>query len=255
MDLVQKTTDAWKLAELGVIREAEISALIEMPCDIEHVRLAFDHATVHKVRRYVETIIAKERKERQRKKELAAARGEYYYGEHLCFTATRTWRDYLRDCEKLELDLDDPAVLFPRNLELAHERTIAQVKHKINETQRAAFQKVVEAKRHLEWERDGLLIRLPEDADELTAEGSALHHCVGGYVNNVVKGETLILLIRKAEQPQTPFYTLEWRDGWVVQCRTKHNKSYTDDPEVAAFVDAWVRRVTGKRKRKAAEAA
>ena len=56
----------------------------------------------------------------------------------------RLFGDYLRDCVTLGLDLEQRDVLFPQNLEQAHARTIAQIKHKANEEHRAAFQKQVE---------------------------------------------------------------------------------------------------------------
>ena len=71
------------------------------------------------------------------------------------------------------------------------------------------------------------------------------------------RAKTVILFIRKAEEPDTPFYTLEYRNGVVVQCRTSHNATYEQDESVKNFVDAWVERVTKKDKerKKAATAA
>lgn len=37
-----------------------------------------------------------------------------------------------------------------------------------------------------------MLIRPADDADELIAEGAALHHCVGGYADRMADGETAI---------------------------------------------------------------
>ena len=46
-------------------------------------------------------------------------------------------------------------------------------------------------------------------AKERVREGHTLHHCVGNYIQNVVKGRTLILFIRKKDDPHNPYYTLE----------------------------------------------
>ncbi len=79
----------------------------------------------------------------------------------------------------------------------------------------------------------GLFIRLPYRADELKTEGETLHHCVGTYIDRVMRGKTAIFFVRRIESPDEPFYTLEWKDHKVVQCRGAHNCDMT--PEVKAF--------------------
>lgn len=256
MDRVQKMADAWKLCAEGVIREPEIGTLLDMPCAIENIRTALTYASVHKVDRYVRAGIEAEREERLKKEAESKAKG----GHHLDFGPVKmpqTYRDYLRECVALGLDLTDQVVLFPKDLERAHDRTTALVKHKANEQERADFLARMERARGLEWEHDGLCIRLPRDAEELIAEGAALNHCVGGYVRAMAKGETMILFIRRSAEPDKPFYTLEWRGGRVIQCRTAHNKSYENDAQVAAFVQTWTARALRKTnvKHKAASAA
>lgn len=52
----------------------------------------------------------------------------------------------------------------------------------------------------------------------------------------VRRGETMIFFIRKKEEPDKPYYTLEWR-GKVIQCRGSHNCDMTS--EVRAFVQIF----------------
>lgn len=52
-----------------------------------------------------------------------------------------------------------------------------------------------------------------------------------------MEGDTDILFIRNCQEPDKPFYTLEYKNGNIVQCRTYHNKERT--PEVANFLDKW----------------
>jgi len=251
MDKMQETAEAWTMCQAGRIREQEIAELVAIPCTISEVQLAIGHASVHKIAAYVRKIIDEERKERVKAKEKAAAEGRDYWGSNYPYQAPQTYRDYLRDCTQLALDLNDHAVLFPKNLDAAHQRTTAQIKYKVSEEQKAAFLERVKSLARLEWQKDSLIIRLPISADELTAEGFALHHCVGGYVDKMAAGTTTILFIREKGAPDKPFYTLEWRDGKVIQCRTDHNKPHTQNEQVSAFVDAWVKHVTKKSKKKA----
>ena len=106
----------------------------------------------------------------------------------------------------------------------------------------------------MEWEKDGLIIRLPVDGGELVAEGEYLHHCVGGYADRMAESKTTIFLIRRAEAPDTPFFTLEWLNGQVQQCRTERNGDYRQNESVKTFLDAWVKRIK-KGKTAAASAA
>ena len=43
------------------------------------------------------------------------------------------WSDYVRDCQKLELDMTDTAVAKPRDLQRAHQNVVAQLKIKADE--------------------------------------------------------------------------------------------------------------------------
>ncbi len=221
MERFQRGKDVWALVKQGKLREVEAEGLLRADTDLEQVGLALGHASLHKILRYLED------------------------GRDV-----QTWRDYLRDCETLGLDLDDRAVLFPGNLDAAHQGTISQIEYKKDPAQWEAFSRRLGGLKKLAWSADGLLIRPPVDAGDLVAEGSALIHCVGRYVGDMAKGKTTILFIRRAEEPDKPFYTLEWRGGQVIQCRTKNNKPHTQNPAVFAFVEAWKTHLKKKVKRK-----
>lgn len=79
------------------------------------------------------------------------------------------------------------------------------------------------------------------DERELIDEGDALHHCVGTYAERHSKGECSILLIRRAEEPDKPWFTLNLniRAGNVTENRGSRNCART--PEVAAFESAWLK--------------
>ena len=81
----------------------------------------------------------------------------------------------------------------------------------------------------------------PVTPDDIVAEGHALHHCVGGYVNRVANGECLILFLRRCEDISKPFYTIELRDRKVVQLKGMGNADAT--PEVQKFVVRWTHEV------------
>lgn len=158
------------------------------------------------------------------------------------------YADYLKECTILKLDLSDRQVLYPPDLQRAHERTSQMVSY---EQDREAAQRFAEQARLLQkwsWQKDDFVIRPAMSADELKREGAALHHCVGGYADKMANGETAIFLVRKHDEPYTPYYTLELRNKRVIQCRTYSNRTYEAQGEeaVKAFIDAWMTEVVNK---------
>lgn len=149
-----------------------------------------------------------------------------------------TWRDYIADCQKLNMDLTDPKVMFPPNLHRAHQNTIKQVKLKadkeLNKKIRARL-KTLNKKYY--FENRGLLVRPALSTNELINEGKALQHCVGTYAQGYADGTTILLVIRKKRDPDTPYFTMEIRDNRVIQCRGLRNCA--PDKKVNTFVEAF----------------
>lgn len=240
---VQKVMDLWQEVQAGRLQEKDIPEFARSMATMEHIRDAMGHASVHKILQYIAKGVEAERERREKQK---------YTWKDMPFETPGTYRDYLKDCVALRLNLDDKDVLFPPDLNAAHARTIAEVKHQADSAKKELFFRETQRLKWMEWEKDGLLIRLPVDAKELIAEGAYLHHCVGGYADRMANGKTTILLIRRAEEPNTPFYTLEWLNGKVQQCRTMRNASYEKDEPVLEFVTEWVRKIAKKGKKKKA---
>ncbi len=96
-------------------------------------------------------------------------------------------------------------------------------------------------------ESNGLIIRPPETFKEIVDEGKRLKHCVGTYAERYSKGECTLLLIRNANAPSVPFYTVELRGNEVVQVRGFENNPSTED--VQAFIDTFKKNKNLLRKR------
>lgn len=88
---------------------------------------------------------------------------------------------------------------------------------------------------------DGMKVVLPTAPKDLVLEGHVLHHCVGGYVDDMANGECAILFLRQCAEERKPFYTVEVRDGKVTQVRGMKNCSPT--PEVSRFIERWKKEV------------
>lgn len=216
------------------LKEAEFLEVLTMKPELDDIKEALAYASVEKVLKY----IGKQTKIRVEVDGITIPQSEG--------TVAHTFRDYIDECMKLQLNLRDKGVLFPKNLKTAHDRTMAQVRFLENKESKKDFEKVAGRLKKYTWQTDTLLIRAAESPKELSWEGQELHHCVGNYADRMSKGETAIFFIRRTDKPDKPFYTLELKRQRVVQCRTTHNKSYELEPEIKAFVDAWMQEVVLK---------
>lgn len=169
----------------------------------------------------------------------------------------RDWIDYMNWCTQLGYDTKDLYVLLPPDFQKAHDRLMGEYqeyKDKLERKRRAEIERTV--KRVLEETKNiraanmktkKLMLVIPQSAEEIRAEGRALHHCVGTYVERVAQGETMILFIRRTDNPEKSFFTMEYRNGRVIQCRGKNNCSPTK--EVQTFVKAFEEKMKSEEER------
>lgn len=161
------------------------------------------------------------------------------------WNVTGDWMDYVRGCEELGYDLNNNFVLFPKHLTEAHDLVTERVNRKREDERKAERERLNAATRkHFEvlqeqygWERDGLMVRAPESMDAIIKEGQEQHHCVGNYAESAANGETIILFVRKAEEPENPYYTMEIKKRKITQCRGYENDGMT--PEVKRFIQVF----------------
>lgn len=154
----------------------------------------------------------------------------------------QVWKDYIRMCKQLKYDLNNDFVLFPRDLKLRHDQCVDQINYIESEKKRKTANKsnkeiskmYQQVMKQYSFANDKLIIMVPKDAGEIIYEGQSLHHCVGSYVQRVNRKETTILFIRKKEDMDKPFYTMEVKDNKVVQVRGLYNAAMT--PDVKGFV-------------------
>ena len=242
LDDVQRANYLWK--NYGErITDAEMRMALQSRTDVQNLTGAMPYAGIGKILKYIQKQTEKRKEEKG----------------HTTYTLEgiiRAYRDYLRECEQLHFDLHDREILFPKDLVAAHDRTMEQVEFEKNKADQEKFQKAVEKLEKFAWSEGEFFIRPAREQMELTAEGKALHHCVGGYIKRMAEGETAIFFLRKVSEPDKPFYTLELQKKRVIQCRTEHNASYDRNPDVKNFVDMWMEKVVKKGgKKKAKEAA
>ena len=120
------------------------------------------------------------------------------------------YRDYISMATKLNWNINDQFILFPRHFKQSHDQAQSLIKVKETYKENQIIKKMYQdLNKQLSFNNEEYSIRLPMSAKEIVREGHTLHHCVGNYIQNVVKGRTLILFIRKKDDPHNPYYTLE----------------------------------------------
>lgn len=170
---------------------------------------------------------------------------EERWGRSAVEEALSFWKDYLRDCVTLQRNLKDSFVLFPKDLQQAHNVAMEAVKEQINQKDSNLIEGMEERlNRDYYFEDKSFFIRAPHNVKEIQNEGDALHHCVGRYTTVMAKGKTIILFVRKREEPDKPYYTVELNpiNLQIMQYRGYGNnvsKEHPVDPEVTKFLKIW----------------
>lgn len=166
------------------------------------------------------------------------------------------YADYLDECDRLGFDMSRKNILFPKDLQTAHEKTSQQIRINADKIVEQNFLKQTKRIYPEDMFQSGsYLIRAAQSSQELAEESKALRHCVRTYTNRVADGRCAILFIRTVKEPDKPFFTLELSpDRTIVQCRGYQNCSYPED--IAEFLSIWKKEVLEKlRKMKAVPAA
>ena len=175
------------------------------------------------------------------------------------------YEDYLDMAQQLGKHMDDEMVYRPRELRRRHDEAVEECNKRREELQRKRDKEAAkrqaeqmrqkypgyedilrEIKGKYEFEDDIYKIMVPMDFMEITAEGMALHHCVGNterYFDRIVSRETYICFLRQQSSPETPFYTIEVEPGGTIR---QHRGAYDEEPEiekVKPFLRIWQKEI------------
>ncbi len=136
------------------------------------------------------------------------------------------WSDYLRMAEAVGMDTSDDIVRFPKDLKLRHDQLVEQINTRKEEVWFEKYDQRIrnrlpDAARYY-WQNDRYIIIPAGKCKELVQEGRALHHCVGAsdqYMRKMAEGKSWILFLRKKEDMETPWYTIEidMKDDRILQ--------------------------------------
>lgn len=151
------------------------------------------------------------------------------------------WVNYVDTLKKMNYPLDD-YYLFPKDFYRDDARVANELARKTNRSKDEMIKKLADAMRNDKAFKEfftgsnGLVIKVPESAEDLYIEGKKLHNCLASYIDRVASGKSLIFFVRKIEEPDKPYIAMEYANGRIVQCRYDHNVDVTDE-KVINFVE------------------
>lgn len=134
-------------------------------------------------------------------------------------------------------------------------KTSEQIKHlhdqindiyKINESKlfSESYLKIKETFPKYEFSDEEFTIFYPEKPEDIVREGSELHHCVGSYIKRIIRGNNIILFLRKNEELDKSLVTVDIipiNDGLfeIEQAHGKCNCCISEIPGVTEFIKKW----------------
>lgn len=169
-----------------------------------------------------------------------------------------TWNDYMRMAEAEGYDLSDDIVRFPKELKKRHDELV-ELRNKRNDAEKLKGyrgldqkieQRLPEAARYY-WENEKYMIIPAGKCQELMEEGRALHHCVGSsdiYMRKMAAGQSWILFLRKKEDLQKPYYTIEidMEEDKILQYYSEFDRQ-PDEKRISQLLQQFVRSVKQKK--------
>lgn len=121
---------------------------------------------------------------------------------------------------------------YPKNLVQAHHnrtsvrRIIEEEKQKLKLEEAKKLEKqLYTSHKNLEYKGPKYSIVTPDDPDDVIQEGNNLNHCVGSYIGKISRGETFIVFMRKTEDIDTSFITVEIKNGEIVTALGQQNRT------------------------------
>lgn len=155
---------------------------------------------------------------------------------------TVTYNDYLEQSAEYYGKVKEK---YPKSLDTAHQIISKKVREKARMGEGfSLFEEIMSESEDFSYHNniDKFLIRMPEKAIELIDEGEYLCHCVASYVEKVNNGDCTVVFMRKSEEPDVPYLTIEiLPDRSVPQVEGMNKRSELTEDEIK-FIKNWTKR-------------
>ncbi|MBQ8845069.1 MAG: PcfJ domain-containing protein [Clostridia bacterium] len=158
------------------------------------------------------------------------------------------YRDYIFVGKKLNYNFKDSKFYRPFNFKVAHDNAVNKLDSVKNKELYSKVNKELRKYQCLNFEDKKYLVVMPIKAEDIITEGQQMMNCVGSYLGRIKDKKSIICFIRKIEERDKSFYTLELnpKDFKVVQCRGFHNNPTSEEYQVKKFVSKWLKEIVEK---------
>jgi hypothetical protein len=153
---------------------------------------------------------------------------------------------YLHDYWRMLLQVDGAITAnnrYPQNLHRAHDAVSARIEQAKKAEREEKFICRCRELAKFSWENEGIAIRAVNGDDELYAEGKKLCHCVYSYADRHCSGSTAIMVIRRVNEPEVPYYTLEFDEKNIRVRQNRGLRNCARTEEVERFEAAWLEHI------------
>jgi len=150
----------------------------------------------------------------------------FYICDKLGVSSFIEYADYVEMLFNLRHDLDCTQFNYEfkskEELTLAHTQVLnyynAIEDQKEEGKYKEKFDEMVKVWDTFKYSEEEYSIIIPTNYTQIVNEGITLRHCVKSYVNSILDGKTTILFVRKTDELDKPFFTLEVKDNKIRQC-------------------------------------
>lgn len=161
------------------------------------------------------------------------------------------YNKYIMNCVDLKKQVTSNTINRPKNIKSAInkvkiEKNITDnpiLKELKQTTDKVELQQTFDDLKLYEYNDNKYSIITPDKPEDIFYEGIALNHCVANsniYLKRMYEHESYILFLRKTDDVETPWYTLEVEPGGIIrQKRTKFDNVNKDFEDALPFLKKW----------------
>ena len=165
------------------------------------------------------------------------------------------YNNYILTCASLKKQVTSNTINRPKNIKSAINKVKIEnniinnpiLKELKQTTDKVELQQTFDDLKLYEYNDKNYSIITPDKPEDVFYEGIALNHCVANsniYLKRIYEHESYILFLRKTNDIETPWYTLEVEPGGIIrQKRTKFDNVNKDFEDALPFLKKWQKHI------------
>lgn len=156
------------------------------------------------------------------------------------------YKDYLDMLEKSNTPITDD-IVFPTSMTEAHDKLARAIKTAKDLVKNKKYRHAVKAMKAFEYKNDDYKIKVIRSASELFKYAQELHNCSARYVEKVISGKSIILLVIHNGTSDICMLEYDWDRNVVLQNYAIHNQQPQESEK--QFVEQWIDYIARKQRR------